>query len=92
MIDSAKDYQVSEIFDPNNKLTYRIPKYQREYSWAQAQWQALVDDLLSEDAENGHFLGMELPRFDGHLNFGGRPQKEGAQRGPSNQISLRVQN
>lgn len=34
---------------------------------------------------------MELPRFDGHLNFGGMPQKEGANRGPSDQISLRVQ-
>ena len=34
---------------------------------------------------------MELPRFDGHLNFGDRPQKEGARRGPSDQISVRVQ-
>jgi hypothetical protein len=29
---------------------------------------------------------VELPRFDGHLNFGGRPQKEGAHRGPSNEF------
>ena len=57
MIDSAKSHKVSELFDPTNKLTYKIPNYQREYSWTQAQWQALVDDLLAEDAENGHFLG-----------------------------------
>jgi Protein of unknown function DUF262/Protein of unknown function (DUF1524) len=57
LIDSAKSHKVSELFDPTNKLTYKIPNYQREYSWTQAQWQALVDDLLAEDAENGHFLG-----------------------------------
>lgn len=57
MIDSAKSHKVSELFDPTNKLTYKIPNYQREYSWTQAQWQALVDDLLADDAENGHFLG-----------------------------------
>ena len=34
---------------------------------------------------------LELPRFDGHLNFGDRPQKEGARCGPSNQIPVRVQ-
>jgi len=57
MIDSAEAFKISLVFDPGNKLVYKIPKYQREYSWGQAQWQALIDDILSDDAEGGHFLG-----------------------------------
>lgn len=34
---------------------YRIPPYQREYSWQKAQWEELFQDLL--EADGAHFLG-----------------------------------
>src|SRR4051794_33616789 len=34
---------------------YRIPPYQREYSWQKAQWEELFQDLI--EADGAHFLG-----------------------------------
>lgn len=38
--------------------SYRIPKYQRPYSWGPNQWQQLLDDI-EDDSNNveGHFMG-----------------------------------
>lgn len=34
---------------------YRVPPYQREYSWQKTQWEALLEDLI--EADDAHFLG-----------------------------------
>lgn len=43
---------------------YRVPKYQRDYSWNKDQWEELWQDILSvstyapeEDRESSHYLG-----------------------------------
>ncbi|WP_197678339.1 DUF262 domain-containing protein [Pseudomonas synxantha] len=36
-------------------MVYAIPRYQREYTWSRAQWDALFEDLL--DNELHYFLG-----------------------------------
>ena len=36
-------------------LQYKIPPYQREYSWQKAEWEDLFQDLV--EADGAHFLG-----------------------------------
>lgn len=55
MINSAKDYPISQIFDIETKIVYKIPRYQREYSWGRTQWEKLIDDIL--DNTPGYYLG-----------------------------------
>lgn len=55
MINSAKDYPISQIFDIETKVIYKIPRYQREYSWGRTQWENLIDDIL--DNAPGYYLG-----------------------------------
>lgn len=52
---NVNKYPISQLFDPDSKTIFEIPKYQREYVWGTWQWTALYDDL-SENAE-GYFLG-----------------------------------
>jgi uncharacterized protein with ParB-like and HNH nuclease domain len=55
MIRSVNNYPVSSLFDTENKITYFIPLYQREYSWGKSQWETLFDDIIEN--ESGYFLG-----------------------------------
>ena len=55
MIQSANNYPLSVLFNPEQNLKYSIPKYQREYVWQRKQWEALFDDIWEN--ERGHFLG-----------------------------------
>lgn len=55
MINSANPYPVHSLFSHDGKVTYRVPPYQREYSWQKAQWEELFEDLV--DADGAHFLG-----------------------------------
>lgn len=57
----------------DGKIQYRVPLFQRTYSWDEANWQQLWDDLLEVyDAEprRGHFLGavVTLPIPDSPEN------------------------
>lgn len=43
-----------------NGLTYRIPRFQRDYSWTNDEWEDLWLDLLGTikgDGENAHYMG-----------------------------------
>ncbi len=43
-----------------NGLTYSIPRFQRDYSWTEEQWEDLWADLLSTikpDGEPAHYMG-----------------------------------
>lgn len=55
MIKSVYNYPVSTLLDIESGVVYAIPRYQREYSWGLAQWDALFEDLL--DNELHYFLG-----------------------------------
>jgi len=55
MIKSANQYPVHTLFSHEGNVLYKIPPYQREYSWHKAQWEDLFEDLI--DADGAHFLG-----------------------------------
>ena len=42
-----------------NGKTYRVPPYQRDYSWSEEQWEDLWNDVidLRQDPETRHYLG-----------------------------------
>ena len=42
-----------------NGKTYRVPPYQRDYSWSEEQWEDLWNDVLDlrQDPETRHYLG-----------------------------------
>lgn len=52
---NVNKYPISQILDPDSKVIYEIPKYQREYIWGAKQWEELFDDLMENDS--GYFLG-----------------------------------
>lgn len=55
MIKSANQYPVHTLFSHEGNVMYKIPPYQREYSWYIAQWEDLFEDLV--EADGAHFLG-----------------------------------
>lgn len=57
MIRSAQSRTVQELLNIDQNVVYKVPRYQREYSWQRSQWDALFDDLIDSDRSQGHFLG-----------------------------------
>ena len=55
VIKSASQYPVHTLLSYEGNLMYRVPPYQREYSWQKAQWEDLFQDLI--EADGAHFLG-----------------------------------
>lgn len=55
MIQSANDYPISSIFNVESNIVYKIPRYQREYSWGKTEWEHLIDDIWDND--RGYYLG-----------------------------------
>lgn len=55
MIDSATPYPIHALLSHESNLMYKIPPYQREYSWQKSQWEELFQDLI--EADGSHFLG-----------------------------------
>jgi len=55
MIKSANQYPVHMLLSHEGNVMYKIPPYQREYSWQKTQWEALFQDLI--EADGAHFLG-----------------------------------
>lgn len=55
MIDSVSACAVSLLLGVENQIVYRIPPYQREYTWNKTHWEQLLDDVL--DSPRGYFLG-----------------------------------
>lgn len=58
MINHVEPYPISTIFPDGGERTYKIPKYQREYTWGQKDWDALFYDVV--DNEEGYFLGSYI--------------------------------
>ncbi|KQY51560.1 DUF262 domain-containing protein [Nocardioides sp. Root140] len=55
MIKSANQHPVFSLISHEGNTHYRVPPYQREYSWQKPQWEELFDDLV--ESESAHFLG-----------------------------------
>jgi len=55
-----------------NGLTYRIPHFQRDYSWAEDEWEDLWLDILGtvrEDGEPAHYMGYLVLQSDDEKIF-----------------------
>ena len=54
-----------------NGLTYEIPKFQRDYSWENEQWDDLWQDILAliNGEEPGHYLGYLVLQTNNDKNF-----------------------
>ena len=55
MIKNADPRAITRIFTREANWYYRIPMYQRAYTWGQNEWTTLFNDLTEND--NGYFLG-----------------------------------
>jgi len=55
---SPETKKISEIFSIEGKQLYKIPIYQRNYSWMNKQIESLIDDISSED--EGYYIGNLL--------------------------------
>lgn len=58
-----------------NGLTYRIPRFQRDYSWTSEEWDDLWQDLLttieekSENKDSSHYMGYLVLQSSDDKNF-----------------------
>ena len=54
-----------------NGKHYRVPPYQRDYSWSEEQWEDLWNDLtdLREDPDERHYLGALVIEERGDREF-----------------------
>ena len=55
MIKSVHDYHVDDLLKADANYYYKIPKYQRAYTWSLYHWKALYDDLMENGKE--YFIG-----------------------------------
>jgi hypothetical protein len=55
-----------------NGLVYRVPQFQRDYSWEEEQWDDLWQDILAmleTGGESAHYLGYLVLQTDDDRNF-----------------------
>jgi len=55
-----------------NGLTYRVPPFQRDYSWTEDEWDDLWQDMLGlfeADGEPAHYLGYLVLQSSDHKRF-----------------------
>ncbi|MGK7885628.1 MAG: DUF262 domain-containing protein [Crocosphaera sp.] len=56
-----------------NGLTYHVPRFQRDYSWAEDEWDDLWQDILGlseEDGETAHYMGYLVLQSSNNKQFG----------------------
>jgi hypothetical protein len=58
MIRHTDQKSVSQILPNDKEIMYKIPKYQRKYTWGQNEWDLLFNDII--DNEEGYFLGSTI--------------------------------
>jgi len=55
-----------------NGLTYRVPRFQRDYSWSADEWDDLWQDIVSlfeDDSEPAHYLGYLVLQSSDNKKF-----------------------
>lgn len=55
MIETVTKPTIGELLSPEGPTVFKIPRYQREYTWGQHDWENLFDDVMDNPA--GYFLG-----------------------------------
>lgn len=55
MINSVNKIPIYELLSSDSPHYYKIPKYQRAYTWSPHEWEALYDDIGENDS--GYFMG-----------------------------------
>ena len=66
MIKAVEQTTIADIFSINSDKIYKIPKYQREYTWGTNDWDALFNDVTENDI--GYFLGSYICVNGGSLH------------------------
>lgn len=64
MIETVTKPTISELLSPEGPTMFKIPRYQREYTWGQHDWESLFDDVTGNP--NGYFLGSIIVIDHGH--------------------------
>lgn len=55
---NASNETMRQLF--GNGVSFRVPSFQRDYSWDEENWEELWDDIMdmySPDGSSGHYLG-----------------------------------
>jgi uncharacterized protein with ParB-like and HNH nuclease domain len=55
VINNANKYTISDIFSIDSAIKYKIPRFQREYTWNRENWEQLLNDI--DESEGSHFIG-----------------------------------
>ncbi len=58
MIKTVSQTTIADVFSITSDKVYKIPKYQREYTWGTKEWDALFNDVTENDF--GYFLGSYI--------------------------------
>lgn len=58
MINKTEPLEISKIFPVNSPIIYKIPKYQRKYTWGQSEWNLIFNDIIENN--DGYFLGSSI--------------------------------
>ena len=66
MIKTVSQTTIADVFSITSDKIYKIPKYQREYTWGIKEWDALFNDITENDF--GYFLGSYICVNSGSLN------------------------
>ena len=61
MINSVNKFPIYELLSSDSSHYYKIPKYQRAYTWSPYEWDALYDDISENDS--GYFMGSIICIF-----------------------------
>ena len=64
MIENVAKPTISALLDPESPVVFRIPRYQREYTWKIKDWENLFDDVMENPT--GYFLGSIIVIDHGH--------------------------
>jgi uncharacterized protein with ParB-like and HNH nuclease domain len=67
---SPETKKISEIFSIESKTIYKIPLYQRNYSWQIKQIESLIEDISNE--ERGYYIGNLLVNQSNDPVFGSK--------------------
>lgn len=64
MIEQVTKPNIGSLLDPEAHTVFRIPRYQREYTWRYKDWENLFDDVMYNPL--GYFLGSIIVIDHGH--------------------------
>ena len=71
---------IADIFKADMDITYNIPRYQRQYTWGKTDWEAIFNDVMEYDNEEGYFLGSYICVNKSSLNGTSMELIDGQQR------------